>query len=190
MRKCPVCKKEIKGNAKKQYCSHKCKKYYENNKNKKPVAKTVKLKQKPVDRPEGLNKSASAYWDKVAPTVIERGHLNVLSEDAFAELCDLHSRLKDINAMINAGITQECRECGSKISMPGNRALLQIDDKWSANDNSETRTFKESALSDLKRKYSRQFLEYCKSFYLTPLSNRGDFGLGNGKEKEKDEFFE
>jgi hypothetical protein len=48
---------------------------------------------------------------------------------------------------------------------------------------------KESALSDLKRKYSQRFLDYCKQFYLTPLSNRGNFGLDEEAEKEKDEFF-
>jgi len=31
----------------------------------------------------------------------------VLSEDSFAELCDLHSRLVDINNMINLGTVQE-----------------------------------------------------------------------------------
>ena len=85
--------------------------------------------------------------------------------------------------MINMGTVQKCSGCGSEIAIPGNRSLLQIDDKWSANDNSETRTFKESALSDLKRKYSKQYLDYCKQFYLTPMSNRGNFGLDNGDDE-------
>lgn len=142
----------------------------------------------PISRPQWLNPQAAAYWDKVAPTVQARGHLNVLSEDAFAELCDLHSRLTDINSMINNGTTQECQACGATVTTPGNRSLLQIDDKWSIKDGMETACFKESALSDLKRKYSRQFLDYCKQFYLTPLSNRGNFGLEDiesGKEEEK-----
>jgi phage terminase small subunit len=197
MRKCPVCKKGFEGNAKKKYCSHRCKKAFENTKSKAPISKPAKVTQKdttvapaPLNRPTGLNAVAAAYWDKIAPTVISRGHLNVLSEDAFAELCDLHSRITDINTMINLGTVQKCDGCGHEIVIPGNRSLLQVDDKWSANDNSETRTFKESALSDLKRKYSRQFLDYCKQFYLTPASNRGNFGLPEKDEKEKDEFFD
>jgi len=133
-----------------------------------------------------MNDNAAAYWDKIAPTVIARGHLNVLSEDAFAELCDLHSRLKDINTMINMGVVQKCDGCGQENIIPGNRSLLQLDDKWSVNDGMQTQTFKESALSDLKRKYSKLFLDYQKQFYLTPLSNRGNFGLENGDSDEKD----
>ena len=168
MRVCPICKKEVKGGAKRVYCSHRCKKAAENAKKVKPITKKVVKKRDKIDRPCGLNETASAYWDKIAPTVIERGHLNVISEDAFAELCDLHSRLKDINRAIDGG----------------NRSLLQVDDKWDNKSGVETQSFKESALSDLKRKYSRQFLEYCKEFYLTPKVNRGDFGIDNGKEKE------
>jgi hypothetical protein len=201
-KKCPVCKTKFDGNAKKKYCGPKCKKKYENSlrsapkEKAKPQAKSIPPPPSPaINRPQGLNQAAAAYWDKVAPTVIARGHLNVLSEDSFAELCDLHSRLADINTMINMGTVQKCSGCGSEIAIPGNRSLLQIDDKWSANDNSETRTFKESALSDLKRKYSKQYLDYCKQFYLTPMSNRGNFGLddADGKEDEaktgKERFF-
>ena len=178
-KKCVVCNKSFEGTAKKKYCSHRCKKAYENLKNTTPISRPirkapagVKKAAPKIHRPAGLNETAAAYWDKVAPTVILRGHLNVLSEDAFVEICDLHSRLKDINRAINET----------------NRSLLQIDDKWDNKAGVETQSFKESALSDLKRKYSRQFLDYCKSFYLTPLSNRGNFGIGEG-EKEKDEFF-
>lgn len=178
MRKCPICKKTVNGNAKKIYCSHKCKKAQENLKKVAPVAKKVRKSieepSSPIDRPSGLNEMASAYWDKIAPTVIERGHLNVLSEDAFAEMCDLYSRLRDINNAINET----------------NRSLLQIDDKWDAKNGVESQSFKESALSDIKRKYSRLFLDYQKQFYLTPLSNRGNFGLDTGEEKEDNEFFD
>ena len=194
MRKCPICKKQIIGNAKKIYCSHKCKKAHENLKKVAPVIKKAKKTLQapvfPIDRPAGLNEKASAYWDKIAPTVISRGHLNILSEDSFAELCDLHSRLSDINDMINSGTIQKCDGCGKEVVIPGNRSLLQIDDKWSIKDGIETAYFKESALSDLKRKYSRQFLDYSKQFYLTPLSNRGNFGLDNGEEKKDNEFFD
>lgn len=189
MKKCPVCQGEVKGGAKKVYCSHVCKKRAENDKKIKPSHRKADIPSAPIIRPMGLNDNAAAYWDKLAPTLIARGHLNIISEDAFAELCDLHSRLSDINAMINMGTVQKCGGCGHEIIIPGNRSLLQIDDKWSANDNSETQCFKESALSDLKRKYSRQFLDYCKAFYLTPLSNRGNFGLSAEKDEDKDEFF-
>ena len=91
--------------------------------------------------------------------------------------------------MINGGTIQKCDGCGKEVIIPGNRSLLQIDDKWSIKDGIETACFKESALSDLKRKYSRQFLDYSKQFYLTPLSNRGNFGLDNGEEKKDNEFF-
>jgi P27 family predicted phage terminase small subunit len=142
-----------------------------------------------IYRPKWLNEVAAAYWDKVAPTAMARGHLNVLSEDAFAELCDLYSRLSDINTMINKGITQRCGKCDQEMALPGNRSLLQSDDK-----DRDSLIFKESALSDLKRKYSKQFMEYCKQFYLTPLSNRGDFGLknlnGNTKPEKEDGLFD
>lgn len=204
-RTCLWCKKPLNGKSN-QKRHPKCKKAYENSlrtgridKKKTPSPD----KKKPhsgkgkdninnpdftVTKPKNLNPIASAYWDKVAPILMKRGHLNVLSEDAFAELCDLHSRLVDIRTMIDAGTVQECKRCGAEIIFPGNRSLLQIDDKWSVKDG-ETQTFKESALSDLKRKYSQRFLDYCKAFYLTPLSNRGDFGLEDEKEKENDEFF-
>jgi phage terminase small subunit len=161
MKRCPICKKEVKGGAKRIYDTHKCKKAAENAKKKKPISKKVAIGTIHINRPKGLNEIATDYWDKVAPTVISRGHLNVLSEDAFAELCDIYSRLQDVNGAINET----------------NRSLLQIDDKWDNKGGVETQSFKESALSDLKRKYSRLLLDYCKQFYLTPLSNRGDFGL-------------
>jgi hypothetical protein len=110
----------------------------------------------------------------------------VLSEDAFAELCDLHSRVVDIRKMIDAGTVITCPECDAEIVTPGNRALLQIDDKWSLKDGTEGQNLKESALSDLKRKYSARFLDYCKQFYLTPAANRGNFGLEDDEEESKE----
>ena len=194
IKKCPVCKKKFEGNAKKKYCGPKCKKKYENSQRTAPVAKPAKEKPEAaappsttINRPQWLTEAAAAHWDKLSPTVISRGHLNVLSEDAFAELCDLHSRLVDINTMINLGSAQECQECGNKMIIPGNRALLQVDDKWDNRNGTETQSFKESALSDLKRKYSKQYLDYCKQFYLTPLSNRGNFGLDNGDDDGKED---
>ncbi len=201
IRKCKFCKKKRPMKGKQLYCDAKCKKNYENSLRSTPKAEVIrkkphkdKLPPSPVNRPQGLNELATAYWDKITPTVIARGHLNVLSEDALIELCDLYSRLTDINGMINMGTSQTCAGCGKEIIIPGNRSLLQLDDKWSINDGTQIQTFKESALSDLKRKYSRQFLDYCKQFYLTPLSNRGNFGLEEDGEKTdkktgKERFF-
>jgi phage terminase small subunit len=195
-KKCPGCNKQKEMRSNQKYCSKKCKKTYENSLRSAPKDKrngnkspSVKPPSSPVNCPQGLNEIAAAYWNKIAPTVMERGHLNVLSEDAFAELCDLHSRLSDINTMINMGVIQKCGGCGKEIIIPGNRSLLQLDDKWDNKAGTETQSFKESALSDLKRKYSKQFLDYCKSFYLTPLSNRGNFGLNNEEEKDPEEDF-
>jgi hypothetical protein len=197
---CLWCHKEFDGDPRSKYCpGGKCKKNYENSLRSGPKehhkpGKPPKYKppSPPINRPLGLNPLAAAYWDKIAPTVIRRGHLNVLSEDAFAELCDLHSRLSDINKMINNGVTEQCPGCGDEIHFHSNRSLLQIDDKWDNKAGTETASFKESALSDLKRKYSRQFLDYCKQFYLTPLSNRGNFNIEEEPKhkKENDGIFD
>jgi phage terminase small subunit len=208
IRKCKFCGKEKEMHGKQLYCDARCKKNYENSLRSGPRKKKEKingLKKEShsqnnnhtqdinITKPDSLNPVASSYWDKLAPLLIKRGHLNILSEDAFAELCDLHSRLVDIRAMIDAGTALECPKCKAEIITPGNRSLLQIDDKWSANDSTQTQTFKESALSDLKRKYSQRFLDYCKQFYLTPAANRGNFGLEedekDNKEADKDRFF-
>lgn len=168
-----------------RYCSAKCKKNFENSQRSAPKdvrGKGSKNTPQPPSKPpthyepvcpDGLNEIAAAYWQKIAPTVIERGHLNVLSEDAFSELCDLFSRLKDINKAIDET----------------NRSLLQIDDKWDAKNGMETQSFKESALSDIKRKYSKLFLDYQKQFYLIPLSNRGNFGLEDKEEVDPHDAF-
>lgn len=156
-------KKEMKSNQK--YCDDKCKKNYENS-----LRNAANTPQPPVvvssskytpTCPEYLNETAIVYWNKIAPTVAERGHLNVLSEDAFAELCDLYSRLVDINKAINET----------------NRSLLQIEVKFDKKSKSQSSFNQESALSDIKRKYSKLFLDYQKQFYLIPLSNRGNFRL-------------
>jgi len=130
-----------------------------------------------INRPQWLNEIAGEYWDKVSPTCIKRGHLNILSEDSFAELCDIYSRLVEVNKAIDET----------------NRSLLQIVDTWDNKAGTETQQFKESALSDLKRKYSKLFLDYQKQFYLTPQSNRGNFGLENEEkpqENKKDSIFD
>ncbi|MHB8110516.1 MAG: P27 family phage terminase small subunit [Syntrophorhabdaceae bacterium] len=201
-KKCKICGKKFEGKSNKHYCSPKCRKAAEvalrrAPKVPKPNIKTTKKKPPTreqghsdipsnITKPDSLNPIASAYWDKVAPILIKRGHLNILSEDAFAELCDLHSRVVDIRRMIDAGTVIKCETCKAEVEIPGNRSLLQLDDKWSVNDGTQTQTFKESALSDLKRKYSARFLEYCKQFYLTPAANRGNFGLEDDEEESKE----
>lgn len=148
---CKWCGKEQEMRGRREFCpGERCKNAYKYAKRtgKLEGGKRVNISipSPPVKRPQGLNKVAAAYWDKVAPTVIARGHLNVLSEAAFAELCILHSKLIACN--------------------------IQIDKKSDAD-----------LLRD-KLKYSKQFLDYCRAFYLTPLSNRGDFGLPEDKPKE------
>jgi len=181
IKKCPSCKKNKEMKSNQKFCSPKCKKNHENSQRSAPKDKSAngsKYEQKvpsvcKLIRPDHLNEIASDYWDKIAPTVMERGHLNVLSEDAFAELCDLYSRLRDINKAINET----------------NRSLLQVEDKWDNKNGVESQAFKESALSDIKRKYSKLFLDYQKQFYLIPLPNRGNFGLDSEEEKDPETDF-
>lgn len=165
---------EFDGPSNKLFHDAKCKKRWENSQRSAPKippksgsGKPPKPPSQPIDRPQHLNEVAAAYWDRVSPTVIQRGHLNVLSEDAFTELCDIYSRLVEVNRAIDEN----------------NRSLLQIVEQWDNKNGVESQQFKESALSDLKRKYSKLFLDYQKQFYLTPLSNRGNFGLESEEEK-------
>lgn len=183
IRNCKFCGRKFKASGKKLYCRPKCKKDYENSLRTSPEIRgesgTLWDPSETISRPRGLNGTAAEFWDKVAPTVISRGHLNVLSEDAFAELCDLYSRLRNINRAID-----EARQPAPEgMPQPGEAAGLCDRSGLEA---------KESALSDLKRKYSKQFLEYCKEFYLTPRVNRGNFGLNddNGKQEPTDDIFD
>jgi phage terminase small subunit len=173
---CKFCHNNFQGPANKLYCKSKCKKSFENSlraasgKQKKGVQSTALSAN--IKKPPQLDGYAAAFWDKTAPVLITRGHLNILSEDAFAELCDLVNRLRDINIAINAS----------------DRSLLQSGDKHETEAGAETQPFKESALSDIKRKYSNLLLVYCKQFYLTPLSNRGNFGMPEEGKDPFDEF--
>jgi phage terminase small subunit len=178
IKKCKWCQKEKEMKGKKLYCTPKCKKAYENSQRNGGCNRSGKntqshsLPPSDLNCPEYLNELATEYWNKVAPTVVARGHLNVLSEDAFAELCDLYSRLRDVNKAIDET----------------NRSLLQIDDKWDNKTGVETQSFKESALSDIKRKYSKLFLDYRKQFYMDPKENRGNFGIQEDEKDPLDEF--
>lgn len=181
MKKCPSCKKYKEMRSNKKYCDKRCKKNYENSQlrapNKKPPKSDKSTPEPPLSSkpicPTYLNETAAEYWAKIALTVIERGHLNVLSEDAFAELCDLYSRLRDTNKAIDET----------------NRSLLQVDDTWDNKTGTETQSFKESALSKNKRLYSKLFLDYQKQFYLIPFSNRGNFGLEDKEDVDPHDAF-
>ena len=162
------------------------KKKFEGNRGKKKITNEVALSYSIPKCPADLNDTAKVYWKKIAPYLIKTKQLHILSEDTFAELCDLHSRLKDINKMIDLGLQQECQHCKGIMTINGNRSLLQVDDKWDNKNSEETRSFRESALSDIKRKYSKQFLEYSKQFHLTPESMKGFYNFD--KEDDKDEL--
>ena len=191
IKKCKFCQKEQEMNGKRIYCNAKCKKAFENAQRslRKPESGALALlPPTALTPPRHLEGGALAYWNKLAPVLIKRGHLNALSEDIFIELCDLVQRLRDINSAIN--------EAG--------RSLLQSDDKGANKEIKEIienqpspaprpMTFeggspKESALSDIKRKYSKLYLDYAKQFYITPLSNRGNFGIQEEEKDPLDEF--
>lgn len=157
IKKCKNCGKPQEMKSNQLYCDAKCKKSWENSQRggrDLNFSKTHSIPTSALTRPMHLNGEAAEYWDKVAPILIKRGHLNAISEDIFVELCDLVCKLRDINKTIN-----ETREA---------QTLIQDDDRKQS---------KESALSDIKRKYSKLLLDYSRQFYLTPLSNRGNFGM-------------
>ena len=194
---CKYCGRKFKGTPKKKYCGPRCKKNYENSLRNAPEIRneTAPLwdPSETICRPAGMNRTAAEFWEKVAPTVISRGHLNVLSEDAFAELCDLYSRLRDINQAID-----ETRRQANQAIDDARRDKSITDPPAQGSDSAGLCDAKpgsmptESALSDLKRKYSKQFLDYCREFYLTPRVNRGNFGLNENDDKNepKDDIFD
>ena len=116
----------------------------------------------PCTCPDNFDDTAKKYWLKMSPYLIKAKQLHPMTEDAFIELCDIYSQLQKINLAL--------RET--------NFGLLQLDDKWDNKQGTETQCFKESALSDIKRKYSKQFLEYCRHFHLTPYSMKGVYDFG------------
>jgi phage terminase small subunit len=183
------CSKNFEGRPNKLFCSPKCKKLHEISLRGKPEKKkrrgSAVMLTGDIKKPPLLDGYASVFWDKTAPVLIARGHLNILSEDAFAELCDLVARLRDINAAVN--------ESGRSLLQGGEKASEKTENKADAKPEEradvEIGVLKESALSDLKRKYSNLLLVYCKQFYLTPLSNRGNFDIPEGKEKDPLEEF-
>ncbi len=187
IKECKYCGRKFIGNGKRKFCPPpaRCKKNYENSLRSAPDLRgeqgSLWTPSETISRPAGLNGKAAEFWDKVGPTVISRGHLNVLSEHAFAELCDLYSRLSDINQ----AIAKESEQPGAKGATSSTAALTKY---------VHGRGTKESALSELKRQYSKQLLEYCKEFYLTPKSNRGNYQLGdgdgNGKQEQSDGIFD
>jgi phage terminase small subunit len=177
IKRCLFCGNFFEGNSRVKYCpGGRCKKNFENSKrnaHKGGCGQQAGIVI--VSRPDWLNPVAAAYWDLVAPTAMSRGHLNILSRDSFAELCDVYSKLMDINKIINHGKSDSLAPIVMPImkTMSGEDAVVISSVLFQKEENS----IKESVLSDLKRKYSRQYLDYCKAFYMTPMSNRGNFGL-------------
>jgi phage terminase small subunit len=183
IKKCKFCHTEKEMTGKQLFCNPKCKKNFENSQRNGGQKKNTQEKEKyskstqslllPVlNRPETLKGEAAEYWDRVSPILIQRGHLNAISQDIFIELCDLKQRLYDINLAITET----------------NPSLLRIDDKGDNDNGGKIQVFKESALSDIKRKYSRLLLDYSKQFYLTPLSNRGNFDIPEDEDDPLDSF--
>lgn len=183
---CKNCGRKFSGNGKRRYCSARCKKNYENSLRSAPDMRgeqgTLWSPSEMICRPARLNGTAAEFWDKVAPTVISRGHLNVLSEDNFAELCDLHSRLIDINRELDE----------SSVKAGGNGDTKPVSCAAGLYKYVAGKGTRESALSELKRQYSKQLLEYCKEFYLTPKANRGNYQMsdGDGKQEQTDGIFD
>ena len=201
IKKCPICKKDFEGNAKKKYCGKKCKKTFENSQRSAPKEnkksgdkKKNALPSIPVDRPRGISEQSGVYWDELAPVLLKREHLNILSKRILEIYCVLQSKIDDILKMIDVGTIEECSECGAVKTIHGNRSLLQVDDKWDNKQGTESQSFKESPYSMLLRQYTARSLDYAKQLYLTPLSNRGNFGLEEDEPEEnpktsKERFF-
>ena len=181
---CKYCGRQFDGNGKRRYCSPRCKKQYENSLRGAPDLRgeqgALWQPSEMISKPLRLKGTAAEYWDRVAPTLITRGHLNVLSEDSFAELCDLYARLNELNQAID--------EASDRASGNTSKAAAGLYGYVAGRGN------RESALSEMKRQYSKQFLEYCKEFYLTPKVNRGNFQLSdgevNGKQEQPDTMFD
>ena len=187
IKECKFCGRKFSGNGKRKFCPppRRCKKNYENSLRSAPDLRgeqgSLWMPSEMITRPTRLNGTAAEFWDKVAPTVISRGHLNVLSEDTFAELCDLHSRLLDINRAID----EEAAKSYASATTPSSCVSGLF--KFVAGKGT-----RESVLSELKRQYSKQLLEYHKEFYLTPKANRGNYQLseGDGKQEHTDKMFD
>jgi hypothetical protein len=182
------CSKNFQGRPNKLFCSSKCKKLHEISLRGKPGKKKRQSGSEAltdgIKKPPLLDGYASVFWDKTAPVVIARGHLNILSEDAFAELCDLVARLRDINIAINESGRSLLQGGERPNEKPGDKSEDKADRKPEEKSDAEMGAMKESAISDLKRKYSNLLLVYCKQFYLTPAANRGDFDMPEEKDKD------
>lgn len=201
IKKCKGCPIEFDGPPNKKFHDPKCKKNYENSQRSAPKSKErngdnpiYKPPSIPVDRPQTISNEAGIFWDELAPVLLKRGHLNILSKRILEIYCVLQAKIDDILKMIDIGTMDECVECGAKRIIPGNRSLLQLDDKWNNSTNTESQSFKESPYSMLLRQYTARSLDYAKQLYLTPLSNRGSFGLDeepkeDSKKDGKDRFF-
>lgn len=112
----------------------------------------------PAIKPEWLDSEASAFWDRNAPYLRKRGHLNRLFETAFAQLCMTWSHLQQSREMIE-------RE-GKILTSPRGRL------------------YPHPAVSILKAE-SRMFAEMCKSFGLNPNAAQR---IAIAEEEELDDF--
>lgn len=185
IKNCKFCGRKFIGNGRQKYCpGGKCKKNFENSLRSRASQSSVDqasplAPSDTIRRPAWLNDVAVELWDKLAPELISIGVLNVRSEDMFAEFCDLNSRLIDINREINTYRT------GAVAGQPEERSKALGTGLYDAKGDG----LRESVLSELKRKYSKHFLEYLKELNLTPRGNQLHFG-NNAEHEEADDTFD
>ena len=134
-----------------------------------------------ICKPAWLKGAGAELWDRVGPELIGKGYLNVLSQDPFAELCDLYSKVVEINMAIHEATAAAV---ASSSNAPKPAAGLY---RFVAG-----RGTKESALSEIKRQYTKQLLEYFKAFGMTPKSNPRNFqpSDGEGQQEKTDGIFD
>ena len=170
IKECKFCGIKFQSNGRRKYHSAKCKKDYENSLRSAPELRgeqgALWTPSEMICKPARLKGRSADIWDTLGPTLISRGHLNVLSADIFAEYCHVTALLEDINAEIS-----NAAELHKYVHGRGTR---------------------ESVFSELKRQYSKQQLDLARELYLTPKSNRGNYQLneGDGKQEPADKMFD
>jgi len=98
----------------------------------------------PAEKPDWLEGEAEAFWDRNAPLLAERGHLDALFECMFTVLCTTWARLVRMQAII-------AREGYTVQTSNGPRAHPLF----------------ASQMAEM-----RLFLSLSRSFYMTPASRR------------------
>lgn len=73
----------------------------------------------PVDvmPPADISPEALAWWHKLAPNVIERGHLHAGNVHTFAEYCDAKARLAEVEKLIGKNI-EVAGDRGQRVKNP------------------------------------------------------------------------